>query len=185
MITVLIGKTASGKTRIIEELQKRGYNRIVTTTTRQIRCGEVDGIDYNFVSAKEFKQKIEDEYFAEWKTYLTKKGIWYYGSPLNEFENANDKSVIILTPDGLREVLGILKNKPTVLYIYANNSTIKNRLMERGDSKEEAQRRLEHDNEDFKGAEKLADKIFYNNNGTDLTNLVNKIVSYLEKRGND
>ena len=68
-----------------------------------------------------------------------------------------------------------------VIYIYANNATIKERLRSRGDDKSEAQRRLEHDNSDFKGVENEVDKIFYNNKGNNIDDVVNKIVAWLEK----
>ena len=50
MAIIIFGKTASGKSRIVNELVKRGYKKIVTTTTRPARKGEVDGIDYKFIT---------------------------------------------------------------------------------------------------------------------------------------
>lgn len=177
---ILIGKTASGKTLIREELIRRGYSGIITYTSRPIRKCEKQDVTYHFISEDEFKQKIDNNFFAEYKTYDTVFGKWYYGSSLEDLENASEKSVIILTPDGYRDVVGKLSKKPTSIYIYANNSTIKKRLKKRGDNKEEAQRRIEHDNEDFKDVENMVDKIVYNNDGTDINDVVDKILKYLE-----
>ena len=66
------------------------------------------------------------------------------------------------------------------IYIYANNATIKKRLIKRGDDPKEAQRRLEHDNEDFKGIENEVDKIVYNNDGANMNDVVKKIIEYVE-----
>ena len=66
------------------------------------------------------------------------------------------------------------------IYIYANNSTIKKRLKKRGDDEKEAQRRIDEDNIDFKGVENMVDKIVYNNNGTYIDDVVNKILKYVE-----
>lgn len=178
---VLISKTASGKTLIREELIKRGYSGIITYTNRPMRKGEKHDVTYHFISEEEFKQKIADDFFAEYKTYDTVFGKWYYGSSLEDLENADDKSVIILTPDGYRDVVGKLSKKPIAIYIYANNFTIKKRLKKRGDNKDEAQRRFDEDNIDFKGVENMVDKIVYNNNGTNVDDVVNKILKYVEE----
>lgn len=178
---ILIGKTASGKTLIREELIRRGYSGIITYTNRPIRKGEKQDVTYHFISEEEFKQKINDNFFAEYKTYDTVFGKWYYGSALEDLENGADKSVIILTPDGYRDVIDKLSKKPISIYIYANNSTIKKRLKKRGDNKDEAQRRIEHDNEDFKDVENMVDKIVYNNDGTNINDVVDKILKYVEE----
>lgn len=177
---VLIGKTASGKTLIREELIRRGYSGIITYTSRPVRKSEKQDVTYHFISEEEFKQKIDDNFFAEYKTYDTVFGKWYYGSALEDLENASEKSVIILTPDGYRDVVDKLSKKPISIYIYANNSTIKKRLKKRGDNKDEAQRRIEHDNEDFKDVENMVDKIVYNNDGTNINDVVDKILKYVE-----
>lgn len=177
---ILIGKTASGKTLIREELIRRGYSSIITYTSRPVRKGEKQDVTYHFISEKEFRQKIDDRFFAEYKTYDTVFGKWYYGSALEDLENAPEKSVIILTPDEYRDVVDKLHKKPISIYIYANNSTIKKRLKKRGDNKDEAQRRIEHDNEDFKDVENMVDKIVYNNDGTNISDVVDKILKYVE-----
>jgi guanylate kinase len=181
MIIVLIGKSCSGKNKAATELySKYGFSRIVTYSTRPKRKGEIDGIAYHFITKEDFKQKIDEGFFAEWKSYTTVEGIWYYGTALEDLENAEDESVIILTPDGFRDVKDKLGDRVSSIYIYANNSTIKKRLSARGDNPEEAKRRLEHDNEDFKGVENEVDRIVYNNDGTDIEDVVKKILEFLE-----
>ena len=103
-IIVLAGKSASGKNFVAKKLEKHGYETIVTYTTRSKRKGEKQDITYHFISDEEFKQKIDEGFFAEWKSYITNEGVWYYGSSLEDIENADDKSVIIFTPDGYREI---------------------------------------------------------------------------------
>ncbi len=181
MAIIIFGKTASGKSRIVNELVKRGYKKIVTTTTRPARKGEVDGGDYNFISEEEFEQLINTRYFAEWKKYDTAEGVWYYGSPLDEISRSDNKSIVILTPDGYRDIKDELDDH-VAIYIYANNKTIRSRLSNRGDKKEEADRRIKQDNKDFKDAEFLADRIFYNNKDKDIGDLVDEICKYLKTR---
>lgn len=181
MAIIIFGKTASGKSRIVDELVKRGFKKIVTTTTRPARKSEVDGVDYNFITDEEFKQLINTRYFAEWKKYDTAEGVWYYGSPLDEISRSDNKSIVILTPDGYRDIKDELDEHISI-YIYANNKTIRNRLSKRGDKKEEADRRILHDNKDFKDAEELAGRIFYNNDGKNIDDLVGEIFEYLKTR---
>lgn len=179
---IMLGKTASGKDTIINELvTKHGYKRVITYTTRPMRPGEQQDITYHFISEEDFKQKIGDDFFAEYKTYNTEFGLWYYGTAIEDLENMDNKTLIILTPSGYRDIIHKIKNRPKVIYIYANNATIKERLKTRRDDKNEAQRRLEHDNLDFKGVENEVDKIFYNNKGNNIDDVVNKIAAWLEK----
>lgn len=179
---VLIGKTASGKTTILNKLVSGyGYKKIITYTTRPIRPNEKQGDTYHFISEDEFKQKIDNGFFAEYKTYNTEFGVWYYGTALEDLENADNKTAIILTPDGYRDIVRKLSTKPKAIYIYANNTTIEQRLLARGDDKNEAQRRLDHDNIDFYCIESEVDKIVNNNKGDDIRDVVNEIVSLIEK----
>ena len=182
-ILVLIGKTSSGKDSVCNKLiTDYGFHKIITYTTRPMRKGEEQDITYHFISEEEFKAKIESGFFAEWKTYTTVDGIWYYGTSVESLENADDKSVIILTPDGYKDILEKISYRPTSIYLYANNATIKGRLISRGDNKDEAERRLKHDNEDFKGIETLVSRIFYNNEGTNICDVTENIVVWLKTK---
>ena len=97
---VLMGKTCSGKSSIVKELKKYGFHQILTTTTRPVRAGEIQDIDYHFTSEDDFLDKVAHGYFAEYKAYDTKFGIWYYGLSREDIENAGKKDIVILTPDG-------------------------------------------------------------------------------------
>lgn len=178
---VLIGKTCSGKTTIANELMKSGFYKVITTTSRGIRESETQDIDYHFVSNDKFIEKIRNNEFVEWKSYNTVNDVWYYGTTYDELQQSDDKSVLIITPRGLKELLDKGYNI-TSIYIYANNNTIKKRLIDRGDSKDEAERRLLSDNEEFKHAEKLVDRIFYNNSTDNINDVVNKIREYISNR---
>lgn len=181
MLTILIGKTCSGKSTIAKELKKYGFHPILTTTTRPMREGEAQDVDYHFSSEDEFWEKVKQSYFVEYKAYNTEFGTWYYGSAREDIINAGDKDIIILTPNGYRDLVKEYPHlKHRLIYIFANNQTIKNRLMRRGDNKEEADRRLRKDYEDFKGVENLAHRIVYNNDNDDFEKVVEKLKTYLE-----
>ena len=53
---ILVGPSASGKTQIVQILRaKYGLNKMVTYTSRQMRPGEREGIDYFFLTKEEFE----------------------------------------------------------------------------------------------------------------------------------
>lgn len=177
---IIIGKTCSGKDTIINELvQKYHYNKIFTYTTRPKREGE--NSTYKFISNEEFRDKINDGFFMEYKTYESKNGVWQYGSRKRDLCNADDKSVVILTPAGYKDFLHELPKKMhKSIYIYVNNQTIKNRSIKRKDDKLEAERRLRHDNEAFKGTENIVNKIVYNNADDKFEVVMQVILNFLE-----
>ena len=180
-ILVICGKTASGKNLVRDILvEKYNYNPIITYTSRPPRKGEKQDITYHFISTDEFIEKINNGFFAEWKDYVTNDGIWYYGTALDDCMNASDKDVIILTPDGVRD----LKNNDVnliVVYLYSNLKTIRHRLKFRGDDLKEVERRISSDIKDFKDAEMLADRIVYNNLNDNIDNVVENVLYWYEK----
>lgn len=178
MLLILIGKTASGKDLIVNKLCESGWHKIITYTSRPIRKGETPETTYHYITEEEFKQKINEGFFLEYKVYSTEFGDWYYGSPLEELVEIkeNENKVIILTPNGYRDLKEKTNIKHKAIYVYANNDTIKKRLIMRGDDMLEAERRLNHDNIDFKGIENEVDKIVYNNNGENINDVISRIL---------
>lgn len=176
---VLAGRSCAGKNAVAEELIKRGHKRCITYTSRPMRPGEVDGVDYHFVSDEKFSELREKGFFAEYIDYDTVYGKWWYGTAATEFEDDDLKKFIILTPDGISQVENILGKRPKTIYIFANRKTILERLKNRGDNPEEAARRIEQDEVDFKGFETVADKIFYNNLDSDLSEVADKIEAFI------
>ena len=180
MLVILVGKTASGKDSVVKELVNNGWNKVVTYTTRPMRKGEINGLTYHYISNEEFEHKIKEDFFLEYKSYTVANGsTWYYGSVLNN-DYTSSNYVIILTPQGYKDFLKT-KIPHLAFYIYANNKTIRKRLKKRGDSKDEAERRLKQDNVDFKDVHTLVDKIIYNNLENTIEEVVNKIEMYIKE----
>lgn len=185
---ILIGKSGSGKSTIANILcRDYGCNKIVTTTTRPKRRGEKQDIDYHFTTKQDFKNTVLSGGFIETREYNVATGdTWYYGSPVNKIEQAKENDIIILTPDGCRNVIDTIGRKNIiVIYIYANLRAIENRLEKRGDRKDEIERRMKQDNSDFKDAVNLADFTVYNHYGDDINEVVTIIIKYLRERGVD
>lgn len=187
MLIIEIGKSGAGKTAVCDKLCEHGWQKIVTTTTRKRRKDEKDGVDYRFTNNESFVEGLANGEFLEHKEYILADDTRvYYGSPLQEIKNvkAEDNKVIILTPDGYRD---FKKQCPSVqhicIYVYANWKTLETRLKWRNsEKKDEIKRRMMADEADFKDADKLADKIVYNNFDSDLDKVTNKILELVKRR---
>lgn len=181
IILCLIGKSASGKTFVRDKLVKEhGYKSLVTFTSRPPRKGEKQDITYHFIPQEDFEQKIEEGFFAEWKKYDTEQGVWYYGTALADCYDADDDTVVILTPDGVRDLQAI-EIHMAVIYLYSNLNMIKQRLSIRGDNQKEVERRMKADIKDFNGAEMLADRIVYNNLSDDIEDVISNVDYWYKK----
>lgn len=81
-IFYIIGKSASGKDTIYRELQKifKNLRTVVPYTTRPVRNGEKDGVEYHFISEKRMMELEESGRLIEKRTYETVVGPWSYGT---------------------------------------------------------------------------------------------------------
>ena len=79
-IFYIMGKSSSGKDTIFKEIKKQmpQLKDIVLYTTRPIREGEKDGVEYHFVEEKKLRKMEEEGVVIEQRAYDTKCGIWYY-----------------------------------------------------------------------------------------------------------
>ena len=93
-ILVLSGPSGAGKSTIIESASSRigDYYFSISTTTREPREGERDGIDYYFVSKEEFEEEIKAGAFLE---YATVHGN-YYGTSLNPVKEALKSGKLVI-----------------------------------------------------------------------------------------
>lgn len=78
-LLILSGPSGSGKDTIINEIVKRDEKTVVSIsmTTRKPRPGEVDGVNYYFVTKEQFEENIKNDQMLEWAQY----GDNYYGTP--------------------------------------------------------------------------------------------------------
>lgn len=163
-ILVLMGMSCAGKDYISKELINMGYKKIVSYTTRPMRPGEVDGVTYKYISKDKFLELDKEGFFAENTSYNVATGeTWYYGISIEDLSNADENSVVILNPEGLRKVKQIDGLHIVSFLIDAKKSTLKRRLKERGDNRKEAKRRLKADKKDFKDIEIEVDFVIDNN----------------------
>ena len=103
-IYCLLGKSASGKDSIYKNiLSKTGdrFRTIIPYTTRPIRSGEREGVEYHFVSVPEFKQMEQDGKVIEYRCYHTVYGDWYYFTANDgQIDLSSADYILIMTPEG-------------------------------------------------------------------------------------
>ncbi|MGH7994847.1 MAG: guanylate kinase [Opitutaceae bacterium] len=68
LLLILAGPAGSGKSTLCDRLvaAEPEFSRVVTTTTRAPREGEIDGIHYHFFSPEEFETRVARSEFIEW-----------------------------------------------------------------------------------------------------------------------
>lgn len=155
-MVVLVGESASGKSSIEKYLAENyGYNKVVSYTTRPPREGEVDGVDYHFISVEQFYKLRGQDFFAETAMYRE----WCYGVAK---EDCTDDKVAVLTPHGLRQVSKLPDINVVSFYINVPRRDRLIKILQRGDNIEEAYRRSLSDIGQFDGISDEVDYIIYN-----------------------
>jgi len=146
-ILLISGPSGAGKSSLVNEIEKEIDNIYfsVSVTTRQKREGEKEGIDYHFVSKKEFEKDIKDGFFLEWANVHGN----YYGTSLKHTLKAIEEGKLILFDIDVQGFLQARKKIgdliTSVFITTPSLEELRNRLLKRAtDTKEAIQKRLEN-----------------------------------------
>ena len=177
---ILIGRSASGKTTIAKKLiEDYNFKKFVTNTTRKMRVGEINDVDYHFISETEFKRKEEQSMLVE-STYYNG---YYYGTSI---EDVSDDKVLIVDINGANKFYEKLKDQVTIFYITASTATIKKRMIERHDDIESINSRLKIDEEYFNINKLIHYDYIINTDNDSIDNITldvfNKYKSFLKSK---
>lgn len=109
-VVVLAGPSGSGKNAIISQILKRYPNcvRLVTATTRAMRPGEVDGIDYHFFSQERFDEELGKGNIPEHR-YVPALGT-YYGTYIPDLDRRLKEGHVVFAQVDI-EGAKLLKNR--------------------------------------------------------------------------
>lgn len=189
MFIVLTGKTASGKDTIMRHLLSRfpQLKRIISTTSRSIRDGEKNGVDYKFITSNQFKEKINSGEFLEYVEY----GGNFYGTEKTELEKSQQSDLIWrIDPSRAGEVREFIKRaypedqaeklaqRVMVFYITTSDEVILERLKRRKLSGEEIEKRMSDDKKIWLENQNNYDFIIDNTSGK-LDETIDKIISII------
>ena len=156
-IFALLGYSSVGKDTILKQVLKDmdDVKPIISTTTRPMRKGETEGVEYYFIDDTEFFRRGTD--FVEQRIYHTKvkengvekEATWRYGIERAELEK-DDYLIVIVDSVGYKELKNYVGNNKIVpIFISAPQEELKARALARGDLEAEVDRRLKDDYERF------------------------------------
>lgn len=94
---IICGPSCSGKTFLRQKLEKSGFHFDISYTSRLQRSQEINGVHYNFISKKEFEEKIKNNFFYEYVQYNGD----YYGTGIEEWKNSD---CFIMETDGIKHI---------------------------------------------------------------------------------
>ena len=152
VLLVLAGPAGSGKTTLCERMvaEVSGFERVVTTTTRAPRPGEINGIHYHFFSPEEFDAKVAAGAFLEW-AWVHKTGNRYgtLASSVLVPLAAGRSLIINVDVQGVQNLLKIaqtnqlLAQRMGTVFINVPIPELRVRLVGRGETEAEIAHRME------------------------------------------
>ena len=162
MLIVLTGPGSSGKDTIQAKILQKYPNmqRLLTTTSREKRTGEVEGKDYNFISRSEFLNGIKNERFLEYVEF----GGNFYGTTRNAFRSVLESKDVVWRIEMSRagriseffndsfdqDTAQKLIRSTLIIYIDVPDwNILKERMRARGNNDEQIERRITQDKSDF------------------------------------
>ncbi|MBU7456313.1 guanylate kinase [Leuconostoc fallax] len=153
LLIVLSGPSGVGKGTVrkaIFEEEGVDFQYSISATTRQPRPGEVDGVDYFFISEEEFKNKINNGDMLEYAQYVNN----YYGTPKSFIDQTLDSGRDVFLEIEVQGALQVKSKMPEGIYIFLtppNLTNLRERLVGRGtDSQEVINKRVDAAREELK-----------------------------------
>jgi guanylate kinase len=111
--------SGAGKTTIVKWLLAEGLPMefSVSATSRPPRVGEINGKDYYFLSADEFRKKIEHDQFIEWQEVYTDKFYGTYKSEITRIWNSGKHVIFDVDVIGGLNLKKIFGEKALSLFV--------------------------------------------------------------------
>ncbi len=134
LLVVISGPSGVGKGTVRRALfQMKNHDLVysVSMTTRPPRPGEVDGVDYYFVSKEEFLKRIEENKFLEWAEFVGN----YYGTPRDKVDEQLDRGkevVLEIEVAGALQVREQMKDAVFIFLVPPGKEALYDRLKNRG-----------------------------------------------------
>lgn len=149
----------------------------VSVTTRAPRHGEVDGVDYHFVSPERFQELIDQDQLLEWAEYAGQR----YGTPRGPVAEAVAAGRIVVLDIELQGALQVKEHDPAALLVFLvppSFEELERRLRARGTEAEAVlQRRLARAREELSAAHRF-DVVVVND---DLDRCVEEVLAAIER----
>ncbi len=143
-IFIISGPSGSGKDTLLKELFKKcpEIKFSISSITRNMRDGEVEGEKYNFISREKFEEMIKNDELLEYNVYVGN----YYGTPkkpvLDASENGDD-IIIEVDVNGANSIQKKLPQAVSIFIMPPSFKELERRLSDRGtETKEVIKKRM-------------------------------------------
>ncbi len=138
LLIVLSGPSGVGKGTICAALRPRMPELVysVSATTRSMRQGELEGVNYFFKTIEEFKKMMEQDKLLEWAEYVGN----YYGTPRDFVENTLEQGKDVILEIEVQGALQVKRKFPQGIFIFLappDLDELRNRIVGRGTESEE------------------------------------------------
>ena len=184
-LVVISGFSGAGKGTLMKALMKEygdSYALSVSATTRKPRPGEMDGVDYFFVTKDKFEQMIAEDALIEYAQYVGN----YYGTPKEYVQQQLDLGKNVILEIEIQGALKIKEKFPDTVLMFVtapNANELKNRLVGRGtETPEVIAARLSRACEESMGMEKY-DYLVINDTIENGISLIDRLICD-ERSGN-
>lgn len=182
-VVIISGPSGAGEDSIIGGLSAFStINRVITTSTREMRLGESQGSPYYFISKEEFQKKIDNNEMVEWAKQYNDN---YYGVTKAELERVNSLPGIGTWKIEYQGVITAKNLFPEILSIFIMADSLDilaERIRSRGNVSEDfIQERMEYTKEWLKHTD-MYDYTVINRQGK-LDEAIREIAGILKKEG--
>ena len=112
------GPSSVGKNAVTDKMLNLGYfKKVITHTTRNMRPGEIPGVDYHFTTKEAFETAKGNNEFVE---SVQSFGGQYYGTKIEAIKDAlaaNKPALLVVDVDGARSIREYLKNDNQIKFV--------------------------------------------------------------------
>ncbi len=137
MLIVVSGPSGCGKGTILAEILKNDkFFYSISATTRNPRPGEVDGVNYYFLTKQKFEELIQNDGMLEYASYCDN----YYGTPKKPVEDMLNQGKHVILEIEVQGAMKIKEKCPDAVFVFILPPSLKElrrRLNKRGTETEE------------------------------------------------
>ena len=190
-IVYIMGKSSSGKDTIFQKLKEAlpEFKTIVLYTTRPIRAGEQDGVEYHFVKEETLKAFEEKGQIIELRAYNTVHGVWkYFTADDGQINLEKENYLVIGTLESYEQMKKYFREDALLpIYVQVEDGARLGRALERERRQqipkyEELCRRFLADSQDFSEENIARAGIETRFENVELESCVSEILRFVKER---